>query len=431
MLALDRSTVKPDYTGDPIFRSLAVVDNASETRPASAFVTNARMTRSFLKPFLAGTLGACVGASSMMLVMASFTPAQGREAATNIAYASGENDEQRIVAAVKHVEPSVVALDVSINGTRIAPADQFGSPFGSDGGGGAGRLTPFQEQASGSGFVYSDSGLIITNDHVVHGASKITVVFANGDRIGGHIFSENSAADLALVKVDHYAKLPAPVEFGSSRAVQQGEWAIAIGEPLELKQTVTLGVVSGFNRDETIGGENAGGTQQFKGMLQTSAPINPGNSGGPLIDLDGRVIGVNQSVERPAQGIGFAIPADTVKTTVADLAGHPGGDTVASSAGFLGVQIEPLDQDLRSQLGYSGDGAVIAAVVGGSPADKAGLQPGDVIQSVDHKPVRTAGDVTSIVHGIAPGKTAAIDVWRNGTRQFVAVQVGSQPDQSG
>ncbi|HXM07189.1 MAG TPA: PDZ domain-containing protein, partial [Candidatus Acidoferrum sp.] len=120
-----------------------------------------------------------------------------------------------------------------------------------------------------------------------------------------------------------------------------------------------------------------------------------------------------------------------VKTTVADLARHQGSDTPSSSLGFLGVQIESLNQDLRSQLGYTGDGAVIAAVVGGSPADTAGLQAGDVIQSVDHKPVRTAADVTSIMHGIAPGKTAAIDVWRDGTRQLVAVQVGSQPDQSG
>jgi serine protease Do len=387
------------------------------------------ITRSLLKPFLAGTLGAFLGASSMMLVMTSIPTAQGRAPSMNIAYASGEDDEQRIVAAVKHVEPSVVALDVSINGTRIAPADPFEQQFGS--GSGAGQLTPFQEQASGSGFVYSDTGLIITNDHVVHGASKITVVFANGDRISGHVFSENPSADLALVKVDHYAKLPAPVEFASSRAVQQGEWAIAIGEPLELKQTVTVGVVSGFNRDETIGGQAIGNPQQFKGLLQTSAPINPGNSGGPLIDLDGRVIGVNQSVERPGQGIGFAIPADAVKTTVADLARHQGSDTPSSSVGFLGVQVESLNQDLRSQLGYTGDGAVIAAVVGGSPADTAGLQAGDVIQSVDHKPVRTAADVTSIMHGIAPGKTAAIDVWRDGTRQLVAVQVGSQPDQSG
>jgi serine protease Do len=389
---------------------------------------------SILKPFLAGTLGALLGATSMMFVV----NAQGLTPAANIAIASGEDDQEQIVEAVKHVEPSVVALDVSINGTRVTPTDPFqnffgpggqsGSPFGS--GGGAGQLTPFQERASGSGFVYSDSGLIITNDHVIHGASKIDVVFANGDHITGHIYSENPTADLALVKVDHYAKLPPPVQFGSSHAVQQGEWAIAIGEPYALKQTVTVGVVSGFNRDETIGDESGGNTQQFKGMLQTSAPINPGNSGGPLIDLDGRVIGVNQSVEQPAQDIGFAIPVDTVKTTVAMLARHQGSETTAVTGGFLGVQVEALNSDLRSNLGYQGQGAVIAGVVSGSPADQAGLQPGDVIQSVNGKAVKGPSDVTSIVHAIAPGKSAAIDVWRNGTRQLVAVHVGSQPDQS-
>jgi serine protease Do len=160
--------------------------------------------------------------------------------------------------------------------------------------------------------VYANNGLIVTNDHVVHGASKVQVVFSNGDRIPGRVYSEDAAADLALVKVDNYAKLPPALEFASSHAVEQGEFAIAIGEPFELKRTVTLGIVSGFDRDETIGGEMTG-PHQFKGLLQTSAPINPGNSGGPLIDLSGRVIGVNQSVAQPAQGIGFAIPADTAK----------------------------------------------------------------------------------------------------------------------
>ena len=392
--------------------------------------------RWILKPLLIGAIGAVVGASSMVFVASG----NERAPATSIAVASGEDDQQRIIEAVKHVEPSVVALDVSINGTRVMPADPFqgllgpgfGQNFGSAFGniGGSGQLMPFHEQASGSGFVYSSNGLILTNDHVVHGASKIEVVFDNGDRIPGHIYSENTAADLALVKVDRYAKLPPPVQFASSKAVEQGEWAIAIGEPFALKQSVTVGVVSGFNRDESIGGQAVGTVRRFKGLLQTSAPINPGNSGGPLVDMNGRVIGVNQSVERPAQGIGFAIPVDTVKTTVAQLARHPGESTVASSTGFLGIQLQALDANLRSQLGYQGQGAAIVSVVGGSPADRAGLQPGDVIQSVDGKSIRNPADVSSIVRAIAPGKTATLDVWTNGTRKFVAVHVGSQPIQS-
>jgi serine protease Do len=386
-----------------------------------------------IKPLLAGALGAVLGATSTLFAAAG----HDRSPVTSVANASGEDDQQRIEAAVKHVEPSVVALEVTIAGTRVIPADPFrnffgqgfGSPFGNFGGGS--RLMPFHEQASGSGFVYSNSGLILTNDHVVHGAKKVEVVFANGDHVTGHIFSENSAADLALVKVDNYAKLPPPVQFGSSSAVQQGEWAIAIGEPYALKQTVTVGVVSGFNRDETIGGQAVGSAREFKGLLQTSAPINPGNSGGPLVDLDGRVIGVNQSVVRPAQDIGFAIPIDAVKTTVATLVHNPGRGTTVSSAGFLGVQLRVLDANLRSQLGYTGQGAVIMAVVSGSPADQAGLQPGDVIQSVDGKTVAKPADVSAIIRKIAPGKTATLRVWSDGTRQLVAVHIAAQPDQSG
>jgi serine protease Do len=380
-------------------------------------------TRGVLTPLFIGAIGAAIGASAMVRL----DSAHDRSFAPAAAYAGSEDDQQRIVEAVKHVEPSVVALDVSINGTRVVTNDPFGGFFGPSLETGS-RLMPFREQASGSGFVYSSSGLIVTNDHVVHGASKIEVVFANGDHAPGHIYSEDRAADLALVKVDHYTKLPPPVTFGSSKAVAQGEWAIAIGEPYALKQTVTVGVVSGFNRNETIGG-TAGEPQAFRGLLQTSAPINPGNSGGPLVDLDGRVIGVNQSVARPAQGIGFAVPVDIVKSTVATLAAHP-GSVSSSSVGFLGVELQALDNNTRSELSYTGDGVAVIGVIGGSPADKAGLEPGEVIQTVDGKSVGSPSDVSSIVKKLAPGKTAALRVWNNGTRQLVAVQVGNEPGQS-
>jgi S1-C subfamily serine protease len=140
---------------------------------------------------------------------------------------------------------------------------------------------------------------------------------------------------------------------------------------------------------------------------------------------------VNQSVERPGQGIGFAIPVNVVRTTVAMLARHAGAGVGASSIGFLGVQLQTLDANLRTQLGYHGHGAVVMAVVGGSPADRAGLQPGDVIQSVNGKPILTPDDVSAIVRALAPGKTASISVWTNGTPELVAVHLGSLPDQSG
>jgi serine protease Do len=335
------------------------------------------------------------------------------------------SDQARIVAAVRTVKASVVALDVTINGTQVVPANPLLQLFSGRGGA---KLQNVQEQASGSGFVYDSSGVIVTNDHVVHGASSIQVIFANGDRVNGSIYAEDQGADLALVKVNNYAHLPPPLTLGASNQVQQGEWAIAFGEPFALQQTVTVGVVSGFNRSEMIAAPG-GATRQFKGLLQTSAPINPGNSGGPLTDMDGRVIGVNQSVADPAsgaQGIGFAIPVDAMKATVANLEKHPGLHTGMSS-GFIGVQLVALNDNVRQQLGYDGDGVVIVGVIDGSAADKAGLQPGDVIQQIDGGTVMMPDDVTNALAKTHPGQTVHLGIWRGGSTRTVAVQVTAAP----
>jgi serine protease Do len=207
----------------------------------------------------------------------------------------GMFDQDRIVNAVKRVQPAVVAINVTINGTRMVPPDPFSQLFGRPS---IGRVQRYHAQASGSGFVYSNNGLIVTNAHVVpNGTSDVEVIFANGDRQKATVYSRNLATDLALVRVREPTHLPKPVEFGDSDKLAAGQWAIAIGEPFELKQSVSLGVVSGFNRDGIIGEGNQ--AREFKGLLQTSAPINPGNSGGPLVDIDGRLIGVNQSTADP------------------------------------------------------------------------------------------------------------------------------------
>lgn len=339
--------------------------------------------------------------------------------------AGGVSDQAHIVAAVRTVKASVVALDVTINGTQVVPPNPLSQLFGVPSGP---RLQNVQEQASGSGFVYDRGGLIVTNAHVVHGASNIQVIFANGDRVKGSIYAEDQGADIALVKVNNYAKLPLPLRLGSSNEVQQGEWAIAFGEPFALQQTVTVGVVSGFNRDETIAGEG-GAPRAFKGLLQTSAPINPGNSGGPLTDMEGRVIGVNQSVANPAsgaQGIGFAIPVDAMKATVANLEQHPGSHTGMSS-GFIGVQLVALNDNMRQQLGYNGHGVVIVGVIDGSAADRAGLEPGDVIQQIDGTQVMTPTDLTNALAQTKPGQTVHLGIWHAGSTRTVAVTVTAAP----
>ena len=395
----------------------------------------------FFGTAVVGLIGAILGSFSMMLFASThFTNVAGPGNTPPIVSAaplsnSGGTDQERIVNAVKRVEPSVVSLLVTVNGTRVVPADPFQQLFG--GGGGGQTQQKFQERASGSGFVYRSNGLILTNNHVVpKGVSKITVVFANGDHVPGHVYAQNPGVDLALVKVDNYAKLPPPVEFGDSTRLNAGQWAIAVGEPFELKQSVSVGVVSGFNRDEPIQDED-GNAHLFRGMLQTSAPINPGNSGGPLVDDQGRLIGVNQSTANPqagAQGIGFAIPANLVRDTAADLEKNPGktinANGTGTGVGYLGVALQPLDNNVRAQINFpesAGSGAVVYQIPPNGPASKADLSPGDVIQKINGKDVTKPDDVINVVKALKPGATVNLQVWSAGTKKLVTLVLGEQP----
>jgi serine protease Do len=340
--------------------------------------------------------------------------------ATQHANAEGADDQQKIIEAVKHDGPSVVALQVLANGTRIAPTNPMGMLFGQPGNQ---RLVPFKERASGSGFVYDKSGLILTDDHVVHGAQKITAIFENGDKAPATIFGEDPDNDVALVKVD-YNKLPPPLPLGDSSKIEKGQWTIAIGEPLELQQTVTVGVASAIGRNEQIT-TDTGVQRSFKNLLQTSAPINPGNSGGPLIDLEGDVIAINQSVAQPAQGIGFAVPANTIKESIALIQKHPGVNR--QEAGFMGVQLISINDQVRGALHYKGNGAAIAGVISGSSAERAGLRTGDVIQQIDGKNVANAQQAIKVVSALPPGTVVHLHVWAKGKARNVDVRLSARP----
>ena len=385
-----------------------------------------------------GLIGAIIGSFSMMLFasthFAGISGPGNTPPAVSAAPLTGGSDQDRIISAVKRVAPSVVAINVSVNGQQMVPTDPFAQFFGQQS---PGRVQRFKARASGSGFIYSrsgDSATIVTNAHVVrppNGAaiSGIQVVFQNGTHATGTVFSENIGADLALVKVTGVKDVPPPIEIADSSKLQAGQWAIAIGEPFELKQSVSLGVVSGFNRDETIGTESGGGEIQFKGLLQTSAPINPGNSGGPLIDVEGRLIGVNQSTANPqagAQGIGFAIPANTVKEQVALLEKTP-GTRQGTNTGFIGAALQTVTPDVAVQLSYKGKGVAINQVVQGGPADQAGLQPGDVITKVNGTDVTTNEEVIKAIRATKPGGTVAMQIWSAGVRKLVNVKVAERP----
>ena len=379
---------------------------------------------------IVGLVGAIIGSFLMMLYASThFANVAGPNhtpPALVAAPLSGVSDQDRIVSAVKRTKASVVAITEQINGQQFIPLSPF---FGNQG---PGVVQPYKGQASGSGFVYDNNGYIVTNAHVVNPptggrVSNLTVVFANGDRVPAHVIGVNVGADLAVIKVDNYKKLPPPLPLADSDKLEQGQWAIAIGEPYELKQSVTLGVVSAFNREEQVQAEGGNGIYDFKGLLQTSAPINPGNSGGPLIDIEAQVIGVNQLTNSNGQGIGFAIPSNTVRTVIPQLIKNPGVHQ-GTGTGFAGVALQSLTQGLKNQIGYNGQGGVaIVQVVPGSPADKAGLQPGDVVLSADGKAFTSDSALRQYLGAKKPGDVVRLNVWSQGVKKFVAVTLEERP----
>jgi len=393
------------------------------------------VNKRLLPTLIVGLVGAVVGSFLMMLYASSHFGGATGPGHTPPAVAavplSGVSDQDRIVSAVKRTKSSVVAIIEDINGQQYVPVDPFFQQF--FGQQGPGVTQRYRGQASGSGFVIDDQGDIVTNAHVAspeQGAqvTKMTVVFANGDHVPAHVIGANVGSDTAIIKVDHYSKLPPPLELADSSKLEQGQWAIAIGEPLELQQSVTVGVVSGYNRSEPIPTEN-GSVIDFKGLLQTSAPINPGNSGGPLIDIDGQVIGINQSTVKSAyaQGIGFAIPSNTVRTVVADLLKHPGIHQ-GTDTGFLGIYMADLNSGVRNQIGYNGQGGVaVQQVFSGSPADQAGLQPGDVILQIDGKAYDNSKAMKEYISSKKPGDQIRIDVWSQGVKKLAVIKLEETP----
>jgi serine protease Do len=389
----------------------------------------------FLPTVIVGLSGAVIGSFVMMLYASThFTNVAGPNhtpPAVAAAPLSGVSDQDRIVSAVKRTKASVVAITETINGQQVVPIDPMIQQF--FGQQGPGIVQHYKGQASGSGFVYDNKGDIVTNAHVVNppsGArlSNLTVIFSNGDHMPAHVVAANIGADLAVIKVDNYKKLPPPLDLADSDKLEQGQWAIAIGEPYELQQTVTLGVISAFNREEKVGAEGGGsGYYDFKGLLQTSAPINPGNSGGPLINIDGNVIGVNQLTDEAAQGIGFAIPANTVRSVVPQLLSNPGVHQ-GTDTGFAGFAPVDMTAGLRNQIGYNGPGGLAVVQVNpGTPADKAGLEPGDVILQADGKLITTADALRKYIASKKPGDILRLDVWSQGTKKFVAVTLEERP----
>ena len=250
-------------------------------------------------------------------------------------------------------------------------------------------------QATGSGFVIDKKGTILTNAHVVNGAQKITVQFQNKQSTTAKVLGTDESTDLAVLKVDPAGQQLHPLALGSSRGVQVGDPAIAIGNPFGLERTLTTGVISAVQR--TIRAPN---NFQIDDVLQTDAPINPGNSGGPLIDGSGRVIGINSQIETGGSGsggnlgIGFAVPIDTAKQIIPQLEKSGRVDR-----GFLGVSTLTIDKSLKGLNLPVAHGALVQSVTPGSPAQKAGIHAGNIAASLNGAPIQLGGDVITKIAG--------------------------------
>lgn len=269
---------------------------------------------------------------------------------------------------------------------------------------------------TGSGVIVDKEGLIITNNHVVGDAKEVEVRLSDKTKFVGQVIGRDPDTDIAIVKITPTGDLPT-VPFGDSSKVRVGQWVIAVGNPFSLDRTVTLGVVSGLERDAVR-------LSRYEAFIQTDASINPGNSGGPLFNIKGEVIGINTAIINYAQGIGFAIPSNMVQQVAGQLRAR--GKVIR---GWLGVGIQEVTADLAAKFGIKeNDGVLVNDVFENEPAARAGLKPGDIIAKVDGRRVETPAGLSRAVAGLTPGTKIELDVIRSGERRTITVDLGERKE---
>jgi serine protease Do len=329
------------------------------------------------------------------------------------------------------VTPAVVRVTVSarldaVRGAAELPPELRGTPFEEFfrrfGGGEPGpRFAPPPRRAmgQGSGFIIDPDGYVVTNNHVVGNADKVTVELADGRKLDARVIGADPQTDIALLKIEAGGALP-HVAFGDSDGLRVGEWVLAMGNPFGLGGSATAGIVSARGRQIGAG--------PYDDFIQTDAPINPGNSGGPLFAANGAVVGVNTAIFSPSGGnigIGFAVPSNLAQRIVQDLR-----DDGKVERGWLGVMLQPLDAELAQALGVKdAKGALIGAVEPGSPAARSGLRAGDVVVAAADRPVEDPRDLANAVAMAKPGSTVPMTIARDGQRTEQQVQIGEPPNQ--
>ena len=326
---------------------------------------------------------------------------------------------ERVRPAVVHIETVQVARSLRPPAAQGPGADDpffkdfFDQFFG--------RRMPappseFRAPGLGSGVIVDKRGYVLTNFHVIRGADAVVVRLSNKEEFRGRIVGTDPKTDLAVVRFEPEGKELAVAALGNSDTLRVGEWAIAIGNPFGLDQTVTVGVVSAVGREA--------GIATYENFIQTDASINPGNSGGPLLNLRGEVIGINTAIVAAGQGIGFAIPANMVKRVTGQLV-----DRGKVTRGWLGVATEPLTKELSESLGLKDTrGVVVARVLANSPAAQAGLEKNDVIVKFDGTAVDGYQQLLRMSAEAEVGATVKLDIIRNGQPRTIPVKIAEAPD---
>lgn len=276
---------------------------------------------------------------------------------------------------------------------------------------------PQKENSLGSGVIVSSQGLILTNHHVVETADEIEVALADGRTLPAKVVGTDPETDLAVIKVDAN-DLPAIV-FGRSDQLSIGDVVLAIGNPFGVGQTVTQGIVSALGRNHL-------GINTFENFIQTDAPINPGNSGGALVDIEGHLIGVNSAIysrSGGSMGIGFAIPVSLAQQVMEQIV-RQGSVT----RGWIGVEAQDITPELAESFHLNeAEGALIAGVLRGGPADKAGVKPGDILLDINGKKVQDTSGMLTLISALKPGSSAMVKVMRNGSDKTLIATIGRRP----
>lgn len=339
----------------------------------------------------------------------------------------GKAFSQPFIDTAKQTTPAVVFIEAEgVQDYGQDPFEFFNDDFFNRFFGAPPRRRQQQQQISqGSGFIVSSEGYIVTNFHVVRGAKKITVVLHDGiqKEVPASFVGGDDRTDVAIIKLTEPLSGGYPyLEFGNSDEVEVGEWVLAIGSPFHLEATVTAGIISAKGRQNLQ-------ITDIEDFLQTDAAINPGNSGGPLIDLDGRVIGMNTAIVSRSggyMGIGFAIPSNMLKNIKDQII-----DRGSVSRGYLGVSLQPIDKDLAESFKLNApEGALVVDVIEGSPAADAGLKQGDIILQMDGHPIKSPSTLRNMIMLLNPNTKVMLTINRSGKILKIPVMLGTQGQSS-